>query len=43
LVQARGNCTETVKVANYRKNKYYPRIVHAVVKILSRSNVLALK
>ena len=31
---------KTVMVANYRNNKYYPIIVRAVAKILSRSNVV---
>ena len=32
---------KTVTVDNYREDKYYPRIVRAVAKILSRSNVVA--
>ena len=30
-----------VTVDNYREDKYYPRVVRAVAKILSRSNVVA--
>ena len=30
-----------VTVNNYRKDKYYPRVVRAVTKILSRSDVVA--
>ena len=32
---------KTVTVDNYRKDKYYPRVVRAVAKILSHSNVVA--
>jgi len=32
---------KTVTVDNYREGKSYSRVVHAVVKILSRSNVVA--
>jgi len=32
---------KTVTVDNYRKDKYYPKIVRAVAKILSHSNMVA--
>jgi hypothetical protein len=32
---------KSVTVDNYRGDKYYPRVVRAVAKILSRSNVVA--
>lgn len=32
---------KTITVANYRKDKYYPRVVCAVANILYRSNVVA--
>ncbi len=32
---------KAVTVRNYRKDKYYPRVVRAVAKILSRSDVVA--
>ncbi|NIM10605.1 MAG: hypothetical protein GTO45_01315 [Candidatus Aminicenantes bacterium] len=32
---------KSVTVDNYRKDKYYPRVVRAVAKILQRSNVVA--
>jgi hypothetical protein len=32
---------KTVTVDNYHEDKYYPRVVRAVAKILSRANVVA--
>ena len=32
---------KTVTIDNFREDKYYPRVVLAVAKILSRSNVVA--
>ena len=32
---------KTVTVENYREDKYYSRVVRAVAKILSRSNMVA--
>jgi len=32
---------KTITVDNYREDKYYPRVVRVVAKILSRSNVVA--
>jgi hypothetical protein len=35
------NLMKTATVDNYREDKYYPRVVRAVAKILSRSNAVA--